>query len=66
MIKLENKIDYLHEIKKNEKEFLQTKEKEIIDEAEENDNKKDNQDKENMLVPKTSLPIVLKNNLSKK
>jgi len=30
-----------------------------------NDSKKENEDKENVLIPKTSIPIILKNNLNK-
>ena len=61
-------LDYLKEIKKNEKEFLQQNDKKTMEEDEEPDkisNKKQNEDKENVLIPRTTLPLTLKNNLNK-
>lgn len=58
-------LEYLKEIKKNEKEFLNQNDKNVLAESGKNDSKKENEDKENVLIPKTSIPIILKNNLNK-
>lgn len=62
----------MKEIKKNEKTFLEQTQKNNEENAKEkgNDfektkNENEEKDKENVLIPKTTIPIPLKNNLNK-
>lgn len=61
---------YIKEIKKNEKSFLEQTQKNNEENTKEKGNdfekaKNENEDKENVLIPKTTIPIPLKNNLNK-
>lgn len=55
--------DYLNDVKKNEKEFLTKKSQD--DELEQLEKERVSEDKNNVLIPRTSIPVFLKKNLNK-